>query len=491
MNKPNLIRGISIMLLCIFPLLTISGQNPEKHRVIILTDIENEPDDAQSLVRYLVYSNQFDTEGIIATTSCWQRNKIADWRVIEIIKAYGKVQPNLLKHEPGYPEASFLLDRVKRGYPDFGMNAVGEGKDSEGSEWIIRVLDQPDDRPVWVLVWGGANTLAQALWKLHLTRPEREFDALIKKLRVYTISDQDNSGPWMRRMFPGLFYIVSPGFHENNEVAYQYATWTGIGGERWYKYRTGADASIVDNPWVKKNIQAKGPLGAEYPDIEYIMEGDTPSFLYLIDNGLGYPERPDYGSWGGRYELYTPPYKKWHHEPETRPIWSNVQDMVWVDGVCHISDQATIWRWRPAFQNDFSARMDWTIKDYKDANHPPVPKLSHPNEITVKSGEKVTLDASLTTDPDGNSLTYKWFLYLEPGSYLLYRDYSTNSNRNFQLDMEGRDTPVATFTAPKVEKPQDMHIILEVTDNGSPALTRYQRVIVNIVPEGVLILKEQ
>jgi hypothetical protein len=484
MNKPNLIRGISIVLLGLLPFLTLTGQNPEKNRVIILTDIENEPDDAQSLVRYLVYSNQFDTEGIIATTSCWQRNKIADWRVIEILKAYGKVQPNLLKHEPGYPDAALLLERVKRGYPDFGMNAVGEGKDSEGSEWIISVLDQPDDRPVWVLVWGGANTLAQALWKLQLTRPEREFDALIRKLRVYTISDQDNSGPWMRRMFPGLFYIVSPGFHENNEVAYQYATWTGIGGERWYKYRTGADASIVDNPWVKKNIQGKGPLGAEYPDIEYIMEGDTPSFLYLINNGLGYPERPDYGSWGGRYELYTPPYKKWHHEPETRPIWSNVQDMVWVDGVCHISDQATIWRWRPAFQNDFSARMDWTIKEYREANHPPVPKLTHPNEITVKSGEIVTLDASLTTDPDGNQLSYQWYLYLEPGSYLLYRDYSLNNNRNFRLDMEGRDTSKATFTAPKVEKPQDMHIILEVTDNGVPALTRYQRVIVNIIPGG-------
>ena len=476
---------LPILLILAISILSLSAsfaQQREKPRVIVLTDIENEPDDAQSFVRYLLYSNQFDTEGIIATTSCWQRNKIADWRVIEIVNAYDKVQDNLLKHEPGYPEASFLLERVKRGFPDFGMNAVGKEKDSEGSDWIINILDKPDDRPVWVVVWGGANTLAQALWKLQHTRPEREFLSLVKKLRVYAISDQDNSGPWMRRIFPDLFYIVSPGFHENNEVAYQYGTWTGISGERWYKYRTGADLSIVDNPWVKANIQGKGPLGAQYPDIEYIMEGDTPSFLYLIDNGLGYPERPDYGSWGGRYELYTPPYKKWHHEPETRPIWSNVEDMVWVDGVCHISDQATIWRWRPAYQNDFAARIEWTIKPFAESNHPPVARLGHANEITVRSGDKVTLDARPSNDPDNDELTFNWWLYLEPGSYLLYRDYSLNSNRNYQLDMDGKDTPVATFTAPSVSKPQDMHIILEVRDNGTPALTRYQRVIVNIVP---------
>jgi hypothetical protein len=452
----------------------------EKPRVLVLTDIENEPDDAMSLVRYLVYSNQFDTEGIIATTSCWQRDKIADWRIYEIVAAYSKVQANLSTHEPGYPTAEYLHSVVKRGFPDFGMNAVGDGKDSDGSEWIINTIDKKDDRPIWVLVWGGANTLAQALWKLHLTRPEREFQAIVKKLRVYTISDQDNTGPWMRRMFPDLFYIVSPGFQENNETGYQYATWTGISGERWYKYKTGADATIVDNPWVKANIQGKGPLGAEYPDIAYIMEGDTPSFLYLINNGLGVAERPDYGSWGGRYELYTPPFKKWHHEPETRPIWTNTQDMVWANGVCYISDQATIWRWREAFQNDFSARMDWTIKQVGEANHPPVVKLNHKNEVTVKSGEKFVIDASLTTDPDGNSLKYNWFLYFEPGSYMLFTD--NQSNRNYQLDIADRDKPIASFIAPKVDKPSDMHIILEVSDDGQPALTRYQRVVVNLIP---------
>ncbi|MGF1586076.1 MAG: nucleoside hydrolase-like domain-containing protein [Bacteroidales bacterium] len=455
--------------------------NTDRHRIIVLTDIENEPDDAQSLIRFMLYSNQWDTEAIIATTSCWMRDRTAAWRIYEILDAYEKVQPNLLKHEAGYPTAEFLRARVKEGIPKFGMEGVGPGQDSDGSEWIISVIDKDDDRPIWVQAWGGVNTLAQALWKLKHTRPEREVESIVSRLRVYTISDQDNSGPWIRRTFPGLFYIVSPGFHENNETAYHYATWTGIAGERWYRYPSGADTSIIRNNWVRNNIRNKGPLGAQYPLIDYIMEGDTPSFLYLIDNGLNFPERPDYGGWGGRYELYTPPYKKWFHEPETRPIWTNTEDMVVVDGTRYISPQATIWRWREAFQNDFLSRINWTIMNYEEANHPPVPILAHPNEITVKSNDVVKLDATPTTDPDGDNLTYNWYLYFEPGSYLLFTDYQ--SNRNHQLDIENSDKSVATFTAPAVNKPSDMHIILEVTDDGDPALTRYQRVIVNIMPE--------
>ncbi len=121
----------------VFSIKSINAQNnndfiQEKTRILILTDIENEPDDAQSLVRFLTYSNMFDVEGIVATTSCWQKNKIADWRIHEIVDAYGKVRDNLEKHEPGYPEYSYLKKRIKKGYTDFGMAAVGEGKDSEG-----------------------------------------------------------------------------------------------------------------------------------------------------------------------------------------------------------------------------------------------------------------------------------------------------------------------------------------------------------------------
>ena len=152
----------------------------EKERIIVLTDIENEPDDAMSLVRYLTYSNQWDTEGLIATTSVHQRNKIAAWRIEEILTAYDSVRANLERHEKGYPTADYLRSVLKEGVPKYGMEAVGEGMDSEGSELIIQTVDKDDPRPVWVLVWGGPNCLAQALWKVKQTRTPEELASFVR-----------------------------------------------------------------------------------------------------------------------------------------------------------------------------------------------------------------------------------------------------------------------------------------------------------------------
>ena len=113
-------------------------------RIFILTDIENEPDDAQSMVRFLTYANQFDIEGLVATTSIHQRNKTAAWRIREIVEAYGKVQANLNLHEPGYPPAAQLLALIRDGRPAYGMDAVGEGHDSPGSELLIAAADRAD-----------------------------------------------------------------------------------------------------------------------------------------------------------------------------------------------------------------------------------------------------------------------------------------------------------------------------------------------------------
>ena len=455
---------------------------PQPHaRLIVLSDIEADPDDTQSLIRLLLYANQIDVEGLIATTSVHQKDRVAPESIRSVIQTYGRVRPNLLMHEPGYPTAQALEAVVDSGQPVYGMAGVGAGKDTPGSNRIIAALERNDDRPLWVTVWGGPNTLAQALHTLRATRTPAEVNRLIAKLRVYTISDQDDSGPWMRQTFPDLFYIVSPG-------GYGAATWIGMSA-----VIDGQDNATISNGWLASNIQqGHGPLGAAYPDVAYGLEGDTPSYLGLIPNGLNAPEHPNWGGWGGRYELYTPELSAIDPDGftggvpvglETRPIWTNASDrytpMVARDhnlatgpGDRTYSDaRVTIWRWRNDFQNDFAARMDWTTQPFDAANHPPVVALAHADRLTVRSGDVVVLDALGTTDPDGDSLSYSWFQYPEAGSYREAIELWGAPN----LHRRG-------FASPDVTEPQTAHFILRVTDKGSPPLSRYQRVIVNILP---------
>jgi hypothetical protein len=468
-----------LLFLFVLALNSISAQPTRKHRVIILSDIEAEPDDIESFVRLVLYSNVIDIKGMIATTSIWHKNRVDPESIRKVVRAYGKVQPNLLKHEKGFPDEKTLLSLVKEGLPKYGMQGVGDGKDSEGSEWIIKLLEEKDDRPLWISVWGGANTLAQALDKIKKTKTKVEAKNLISKLRVYTISDQDDSGIWMRNNFPELFYIVSPGDE------YGSATWSAIN-----TFVKGINNETISNSWIAKNIQqGHGPLGVEYPDVAWGMEGDTPSFLNLIPNGLSDPEHPEWGGWGGRYELYKPDFTKLKKgssgvpfEPETREIWTDAIDnyspyihseygrTVRKDTISFSNNKASLWRWRDDFQNDFAARMDWCTKSYEEANHHPVIVLSHPEQFTVKSGEGFSLDGFNSTDPDGDNLSFLWFHYPEAGSYKKL------------IDVGAENVHGVYVTAPKVEKKETLHFILKLSDKGTPVLTRYKRVIVTVTP---------
>ncbi|GAA5219599.1 nucleoside hydrolase-like domain-containing protein [Membranihabitans marinus] len=470
--------GLLRWVFLIFFLSIIQGYSQDKPRVLVLTDIENEPDDAQSLVRFLLYTNHYDVEGLVATTSTHLRNRTAADKIKEIVSAYGQVRSNLLKHESGFPSESYLQARIKSGLPVYGMEGVGEGKDSEGSEWLIQVVDKEDERPLWVPVWGGANVLAQALWKVQQTRTPRELEVFVSKIRVYAISDQDDSALWIRNTFPDLFYIVSPG--EN----YIFSTWTGISGEGHRNYATGADEEIVTNPWLREHIiEDHGPLGEKYPEVAYIMEGDSPSFMNLINNGLSDPEHPEWGGWGGRYDLYQPrflPYRNSDlHQPETRPIWTDAQDeVIGKDGKKYINNQATIWRWRDAYQHDFAARMDWCLQSYEAANHPPVVEAQAVKDLVMSPGDELIIDASGSHDPDQDELSYQWFVYTEAGSF--WRWTWTKP-----LILEGDKSSQLTLHLNEkvgLSHPQTLHLILAVTDNGSPSLTRYGRYIINLMP---------
>jgi hypothetical protein len=394
------------------------------------------------------------------------------------------------------------------------MAAVGPDKMSPGAELIIRAADRSDPRPLWILCWGGANTLAQALRHVRETRPPAQVDALVSKLRVYTISDQDDAGPVIRREFPSLHYIATPSTPDGEQ--YYFATWTGISGDRFYRNAPGANFSTFTDDWVNAHIRSKGPLGKLYPFPCCIHEGDTPSFLGLIDNGLASFMSPTYGGWGGRYVWRQP-------SGETRPFWTQGGDsypgndssrdtVTGIDGNSYTSDQATIWRWRTAFQHDFAARMDWTIKSVRESNHNPEVVVNGraakaPLTIDAAVGVPLILDATGTRDPDGNRLTYRWFFYPEAGTGIpgqpvaLRRPSATPVPATTSAPAAGSTPPVASSgprePAPRVtlehantarvtvtpRVPGTAHIILAVEDDGTPSLTSYRRVILTIRAE--------
>jgi hypothetical protein len=466
--------GLTLLLLCLLLIVIVvpasAAPASGKPRVLVLTDIGNEPDDSMSMIRFLLYSNEFDVEGLMATTSTWQPNKVQPQLIRERVEAYAKVRSNLLVHAPGYPEAASLLSRIKSGCGAYGLAAVGKGKDSEASNWIISVVDKPDQRPVWVLVWGGTVDLAQALWEVKHTRPPEAVEAFVRKLRVYTISDQDDSGAWIRTTFPDLFYICS--IHAFSR--YASATWTGISGEKLNGFK-GPDTSLVTNEWLDEHIRKYGPMGALYPRFLYIMEGDTPSFLYMIPNGLGVPQHPSDGSWGGRYEKAS----------AFGNLYTDTLDTVkGVDGEIYTDGRASVWRWRQAYQNDFAGRILWTVRrSYKEANHNPIVVLSGkegkaPVEITVKAGDTVKLSAAGTHDPDGDSLTYQWFQYTE-----------VSGLHPPSIKLSSTTGPETSFQAPAIPPGRlaglpfwngTVHVILVVKDNGTPSLYAYRRAIVKV-----------
>jgi hypothetical protein len=319
-------------------------------------------------------------------------------------------------------------------------------------------------------LWGGSTDLAQALWSIRSTRSAQDVARFVAKLRVYSISDQDDAASWIRATFPSLFWVVS--VHAFGQ--YRLATWFGISSPL-----PGSDATVISKQWIDANIR-KGPLGSLYPLPMYLMEGDTPSFLYLIPTGLGSPEHPDWGSWGGRYGSVGP----------SLGLWSDTVDRVkGIDGADYSTHQATVWRWRGDFQNDFAARMAWTLTNSpREANHAPQVIVNGENgqaaiAMTSCANRSVRLSAEGTRDPDGNALAYRWWQYREASGGVNPQEISiTDANKRDAVVI----APVTVKPAPNVDVPPEVlyHIILSVTDDGSPPLTRYRRVLLKVPAAG-------
>ncbi|MBL7186924.1 MAG: DUF1593 domain-containing protein [Phycisphaerae bacterium] len=415
----------------------------QKPRIINTTDLGADPDDEQSMVRFLVCSNEFDTEGLIVATGCWKKSQSNTNMLDKIVNAYGQVYDNLKNHADGYPTPEYLRSISVMGQRGYGMGDVGTGKDSTGSEMIIAAVDKDDPRPVWVGGWGGVNNVAQAVWKVQKTRSAAELKKFLSKLRVFDILGQDDAGAWLAKNFPDLFYIRA----------------TGVYG--WQPSK--------NDPYLRTHIQSHGPLGAVYPNTKWATEGDTPAFMHVYPNGLNDPGQIDQGGWGGRFSFTKKANIKSMSGVKTEmrfapySMYGNTSD-----------GAKAIKRWSAGYNNDFEARMDWTMtSDYSKANHHPVAVVNGDTtrqvlEASASAGSSLTLSAAGSSDPDNNSLTYKWSFYQEPSSY------------KGPVSIKNRSSASVTVVIPSNASGKNIHMILELHDNGSPNLYAYRRVIINV-----------
>lgn len=445
----------------------------EKPRIVVLTDIAPgniEPDDMESMIRLMAHADLFEIEGIIcsggwnSSDSSYPTGWMDSLRVT--VAAYGKDLPNLMKRSGqtdfmsleqeserqniGYwPSPEYIRSRSMLGSLDLGQKWIGEDNRTAGSNHIISLADEADERPIWILAWGGANTFAQAIWQVEQERTPQEVKAFLNKFRVYTITDQDV--PWrerhtnypysshqrMRRDFAGDLIFIW------DESAW--LSQNAIGSSNWSEYA--------------EHIQGHGNLGSIYPQYKWGVEGDTPSYLHVLPNGLHDPSVPGMAGWGGfsRWEMgmdgetmcYT------NHSGETKDISQKYEHYFY-----------------PAIFNNFAARMDWAASGQGNRN--PIVVVEGVKgldmiSMTVSAGSVASLESKGTFDPDGDDMTYKWWVMPESGTYAgdVHIDYA--------------DTSSADVIIPEDATGSDIHVICEVTDNGTPALTSYRRVILNVI----------
>ncbi len=443
----------------------------ERYRVVVTSDAEI--DDECSMMRFMLYMNEWDVEAIISSSSQFHahdHNWAGDDWLEPYLDAYEAVYPNLKLHDARYPAPDKVRSISMRG------NVATEGEMEEvtaGSQKIVELLlDASDHRPIWFQAWGGTNTIARALKTIEEQHPER-MEEVAAKVRLYLIWEQDNCFQTYIRPVWGKYNI--PTVISDQFIAYFY---------HWKKYIPQEQQAYLCGEWMNEHIlQDHGALCSLYKahdNGDFRSEGDSPAYFYLIPTGLDSPEHPDWGGWGGRYvrvrkntwldpvekEGYTYPEGRWY----TSNAWGRTRlKQELANDAAPVSYLKPMWRWMIPLQNDFAARADWCVKPYEEANHAPIVRVNTPNELTLAAGTLLNIDASLSTDPDGDNLAFRWWHYKEAGSY------------RGDIEIENAGQPTASIRIPyDAEAGDTIHLICEVQDDGTPVLTRYQRVVVTV-----------
>ena len=475
-------------------------QQVPKPRIIVTCDPEL--DDNNSLIRYMLYASDFQTEGIIYTSSRfhWKGDGTGktmfkegseyaniglgpqtSWRwtpterfIDDVVDAYEASYPNLKVHAD-YPTPAYMRSIVRFGNIEFDGDI---SKDSPGSDLIKeKILDNVPGK-LYITAWGGCSTIARALKSIqdeYENTPQwaELKDKIQQKVFLCMSGDQDNT----------FANYINPNWPEIGKLNIRGGTVPLAYGAQ--NRVSEADKVYYSAAWLAENISSRGPLGSMYriwgdgkqmvkddimdyfglsgynadelrkmgyvvwmppqPKGVFLAEGDTFTYLNLLGNGLRAFQDDTYGGWGGRKQPNT--------EGQTSTFVLGATDPVLPDFV-------------PAAQNDFAVRMQWSVTpNYADANHHPV--ITAPLSINGKPGETLRIKAQVT-DPDKDEIDIKWWQF-KVGSY------------EGDASVVNASAASTDFTIPAdAQSGQTIHLILEATDHGTPALTHYHRLIVEV-----------
>jgi hypothetical protein len=518
-----------------------------KPRVVITADPEL--DDNNTIIRAILYSSDVKFEGLIYVSSqfhwrgdgkgttqyiagreytrlglcpCTSWRFSPDERFIDnIVEAYASSYQNLKVHDPDYPTPEELKSKIRWGNIDFDGDF---SRETDGSNLIKSLLLDAEPGPLYVTAQGGESTIARALKSVYDQYARTpQWEAIRKKvsskLIIIPSGDQDGTGA----------AYIRPNWPDVRE--YQFS---GIDFGYGAQNRVAPDDKIYFTPeWTQKNISSRGPLGALYrvwgdgkqmvkddpTDFfglsgytaeelkkkgymvwmaplakgSFIGEGDTPTFLNLVDNGLRAYENPRWGGWGGWMKpggtgpspFGAPPpimppntsgiarglapagsdsNKPGAPKTESKIDFSNFHMPPVPARTAEIAA-----RFFAAAQNDLAARMQWSVTSrFSDANHPPVVKIKGSQTIDARPGSEITLQSEVS-DPDRNTVRLTWWQYNDAGTY------------PGDITFSDPAALTTTFRVPDDAKTgQTINVVLEATDDGTPPLTRYQRVVVTI-----------